>query len=134
MRACVRARTHCGGWPRCSLACRLQLSLSPLRVARSPNAAPWKPAYHGIVRAIVRANVVAVGDRALLAAVNVDAGVGTQTATILPNGSAPPTSMTITASAPGLAPVSVTVALSVNPQDEVLAVAAASVGAAAMGE
>lgn len=99
------------------------------------NNAAWKPAYHGIVRAIVRANVVAVGmDRDMLAAVNTDAGVGPLAAPILPAGTAPPTSMTITATSPGLAPSSVTVLLSVSAADHVLAVAAASVGVAAITE
>jgi hypothetical protein len=42
--------------------------------------------------------------------------------------------MTITATAPGLQSATIVVALSTAPADEVLAVAAASVGSAAMGE
>ena len=102
--------------------------------SHDPNAAPWKPAYHGIVRAIVRANIVAVGDRALLAAVNSEAGGGPNTAHILPVGSSPPTSMTIIASAPGLPVTSITIQLSVAPADEVMAVAAANVARAAITE
>ena len=99
-----------------------------------PNGAPWKPAYHGTVRGIVRANMVAVGDRATLAAVNTDAGVGGTAATLLPPGGVPPTTMTVSASAPGLQPSSIVIALSVNPSDEVMAVASASVGTADVGQ
>ena len=97
------------------------------------NAAPWKPAYHGVVRGIVRAAVVAVGDRALLASVNVDAGGGPLSAAVLPADSAPPTALVVTATSPGLAPATLTIPLSVDPRDEVLAVAAASVALADPG-
>ena len=102
--------------------------------SHDPNAAPWKPAYHGIVRAIVRANIVAVGDTTLLAAVNTDAGSSAACAKILSQGSAPPTSMIVTASAPGLPSASMTINLSVSPADEVMAVAAGSVGSAFISE
>ena len=102
-----------------------------------PNQAPWKPAYHGVVRGIVRANVVAAppdATRALLASVNPDAGGSPYSATILPAGSTPPTSMTVTVTSPGLTTATYVVALSVAPADEVFAVAAANVGRAAIGE
>ena len=102
--------------------------------AYDPSFPPSLPPSLLPCRAIVRANVVAVGDRVLLAAVNTDAGMGGTSAAILPVGSTPPTSMTISASAPGLPTVSITVNLSVDAKDQVLAVAAASVGSAAMGE
>lgn len=111
-------------------------SVSGDPASHEPNHAPWKTAYHGLVRGIVRANLVAAGtdaERALLAAVNVDAGGSPGSAPILPPGGAPPTTMTITASAPGLPVASITLALSVDPADDVLAVAAASVGTAAYG-
>ena len=45
-----------------------------------------------------------------------------------------PTSFTVTASAPGLAPASATVQLSVDPADSVMQVAAASVALADLGQ
>jgi hypothetical protein len=104
----------------------------------SPVLAPWKPAYHGLVRAIIRTTLVAAGsagDRAALAALNVEAGKGPLASAILqgPNGGAP-TAITVTASSPGLTSASITIPLSVDPADSVLAVAAASVGAAYIGE
>ena len=107
-----------------------------------PNAAS-RVTYHGLARAVVRAALVGAGsdaERAALAYVNVDAGVGggggsgAGTAPILPPGQAPPTVITVTASAPGLASASIDIALSVDEADSVLSVAAASVGAADVGE
>jgi hypothetical protein len=87
------------------------------------------PAYGGLARAVARVTLVATGtpaDRALLAAVNVDAGRGNSSA-VSAGAAPPPQAFTITATAPGLADGSLTVALSVDPADSVLAVAAASV-------
>jgi len=99
--------------------------------AHTPAHAPTLPAYHGLARGIVRVALVAAGsdaDRALLAAVNVDAGEGASSRVAGPG--APPTAVTVTASAPGLAPGAVTIPLSVDPADAPLAAAAASVGSA----
>jgi len=104
----------------------------------SPVLAPWKPAYHGLVRAIIRTTLMATGsaaDRAAVASLNVEAGKGPATSAILqgPNGGAP-TTITVTASSPGLTGASFTIPLSVDPADSVLAVAAASVASAYIGE
>lgn len=106
--------------------------------SHDPNHATWRPAYHGLVRAIVKVTIDAAGsasDRALLAAVNVEAGVGAGTSTILQGSNAnAPTQMVVQATAPGLASASVTIALSTDPSASALATAAASVGAAFIGE
>ena len=89
------------------------------------------PTYHGLARGIVRVTLVATGtaeDRALLAAVNIEAGAGTSSG--IAGSGAPPATFTVTASAPGLAPGRVVIPLSVSPADAPLAVAAASVGSA----
>lgn len=106
---------------------------------QEPSHAPWRSAYHGLARAIVRVTLDASGspaERALRAAVNVEAGRGAagRSSTILlgPAGAAP-TNITVTASAPGLPPATFVVPLSVDPADSVLAVAAASVGSADVG-
>lgn len=75
-------------------------------------------------------------DRALRASVNAEAGkgAGSRSSTVLQGpASAAPTSITVTATAPGLKPASFTVPLSVDPKDAVLAVATASVGLADTG-
>ena len=100
---------------------------------QEPSQASWRSAYHGLVRAIVRVTVDASGsaaDRALRAQVNVEAGLGAaaRSSTILQGpASSAPTSITVTASAPGLAAATFTIPLSVDPADEVLAVAARSI-------
>ena len=103
----------------------------------APHAA-WKPTYHGLARAVVRVTLAAAGadaERALLAAVNLEAGAGPRASAIAPSGAgAPPTSITVTAEAPGVAGASIRIPLSVDPADEVLAVAARSVAAADVGE
>jgi hypothetical protein len=99
---------------------------------QQPSHAPWRSAYNGLARAVVRVTLAAAGsaaDRALLAAVNVDAGKSRESSAIFGSG-APPAALVVAASAPGLAGSSVTVALSVDPADEVRAVAARSVGVA----
>ena len=96
---------------------------------QQPANASAVPAYGGLARAIVRVTLAAVGtaaDRALLAAVNLDAGRGESSA-VVQGDVPPPASFTVTATADGLAAGSATVALSVDPEDAVLAVAAASV-------
>lgn len=104
---------------------------------QEPSHSATKSTYHGLVRAIVRAGVRATGsaaDRALEALLNPEAGAGPASAVIV-QGSAPPaTSFTVTATAPGLPSASIVVPLSTDPADSVLAVAAASVGSAYIGE
>ena len=103
---------------------------------RDPNQAPWKPAYHGLVRAVVRVTLDAASPpevRAARLAMELQAGAGPRSSSILPVGSAAPTSMTVTASAPGLPVATLVVQLSVDPADAPLAAAAASVAAADLG-
>ena len=107
----------------------------------SDHGHPYSPSrvtYHGLARGIVRAALVGVGsdaERAQLAYVNVDAGAaGGRTAAILGGGAAPPTSLTVSVSAPGLPTSTLSIALSVDASDSVLAVAAASVGMADLGQ
>lgn len=100
---------------------------------QQPSHAPWRSAYHGLARAIVRVTLAATGsaeERALLAAVNVDAGASPESSAVLSGATPPPTALIISASAPGLTSGTVTVALSVDPADAVLAVASRSVGVA----
>lgn len=101
----------------------------------APASSPSVPAYHGLARVIARVTLFAAGsadDRAAIASVNVDAGRG-NSSTIATSATPPPASFTITAAAPGLASGSVSVPLSVDAADSVLAAAAASVGAADIG-
>ena len=106
--------------------------------SREPYHSHTRFAYHGLVRAVVRAALVAAGspeDRTLLALVNPDAGKGNGTATILVGPSAAaPTEIVLAASAPGLAPVTIVIPLSVDPADAPLAVATRSVAQADIGE
>jgi hypothetical protein len=100
-----------------------------------PNS-PNRTTYHGLARAVVRAALVGAGSdqqRALLAEVNVEAGAQ-GAASILAQGGVAPTVMTVTVTAPGLQSASLDIPLSVDPKDSVLSVAAASVGAADVGE
>ncbi len=102
-----------------------------------PNKAPWKSAYHGLVRAIFRTTLIATGSvqyLEMLAAVNPDAGTGPLSSSVLAEGSTAPDSFEITATSPGLASAKLTIPLSVNPKDDPLKVAAASVGLADLGE
>jgi hypothetical protein len=105
---------------------------------QEPNQATWRSAYHGLARGIVRVTVDASGsssDRALQAKVNVEAGLRPRSSSIFqgdPSGA--PTSITVTASAPGLSTATFVIPLSVDPADSVLAVATASVGVADIGE
>ena len=108
--------------------------------SHDPNHVNWRPAYHGLVRAIVRVTVDASGSpatRALQALVNGDAGRGAGNASSLilqgPADGAP-TSMTVTASAPGIPAAILSIPLSTDVKDSVLAVASASVAAAFIGE
>ena len=98
-----------------------------------PNAAPWKSAYHGLVRAVVRGTLDAATPdavRAVRAAIELDAGKGPRSSAIMPVGATPPSRIVVSASAPGLAAVTLTIPLSVDARDAPLAVAAASVGLA----
>ena len=101
---------------------------------QEPSHAPWRTSYHGLARCIVKAALVAAGtpeERALLAAVNVDAGMGPGAAAVFPGDAASaPTSITLTASAPGLPTATLSIPLSTDPADSVLEVAARSVGLA----
>ena len=101
---------------------------------QNPPHSPSNPAYHGLVRGIVRVTLKATGsdaDRALEALVNTDAGAGPLSSSILlAGGGSAPTSISVAATAPGLAAGSITISLSTDPSDAVLATAAASVGVA----
>jgi hypothetical protein len=105
---------------------------------QEPNRAASRSAYHGLVRGIVRVNLDASGsaaDRALAASINTQAGQGPKSSTIFQgDNSLAPTSITVSASAPGLPTATLTIPLSVDPGSSVLAVAASSVGAAYIGE
>lgn len=100
---------------------------------QEPSHAPWRTAYHGLARAIVRVTLAATGsdaDRALLAAVNTDAGASAESSSILIGGATPPAAIIVTASANGLQAGSVSIKLSVDAADEVRNVATRSVAAA----
>ena len=109
--------------------------------SHEPNHAATRLAYHGLVRAVVRvtqASAVASaagagGDAAvaLLQAVNVDAGKGGRSASIVVGGAATP--IVVTASSAGLAGDSLSIATSNDFADSVLQVAAANVNAAYVG-
>lgn len=98
-----------------------------------PNDAPWKPAYHGLARAVVRTTLDAATPdavRALRAAVDTDAGKGPRASAIMPVGDTPPSSLTIFATSPGLQPATLTIALSVDVKDSPLGAAKASIALA----
>lgn len=100
---------------------------------RDPNGAPWKPAYHGLVRAIVRATLDATTPdalRALRAIIDVDAGKGPKASGIMPVGGTPPQSITVTATSPGLPTATLTIPLSIDPKDSPLGAASSSLYAA----
>jgi hypothetical protein len=91
--------------------------------------------YHGLARAVVRATLDAAtpdAARSRRAFIELEAGAGPRSSRIMPVGGTPPTTLTVSASAPGLPLATLVVALSVDPADAVPAVAAASVGAAAL--
>jgi hypothetical protein len=104
---------------------------------RWPNDVSWKPAYHGLARAIVRANVDGAtpdAARALRASIDVDAGKGARSSGTLPVGQPPPTEIVVAASAAGLPVAQLTIPLSVDVADSPLEVARRSVGAADLTE
>ena len=104
--------------------------------SREPYHAATRFAYHGLVRAVVRATLVAAGtpdELAALALVNPDAGKGNATSSILTGGAAAPTAIVLTASAPGLKSATISISLSVDPADAPLAVAERSVASADIG-
>ena len=106
---------------------------------QDPNHAEWKPAYHGLVRAIFRVTLLAAGtasERALVAAINVDAGAGPGSSRVhqSASGAAIPGSFTVSATAAGLPGAHLVVPLSTRPEDAPLNVAAASVALADIGE
>ena len=123
---------------------------------RHPNHAPWKPAYHGLVRAIVQTTVKATGsaaERLLEDEVNPEAGIGPKSSSIYLQEeekqqqqqqqqqhlqhlqeeqgrgvhAAAATKFRVTAHSPGLVPATLTVSLSVDDADSPLSVAAASI-------
>ena len=101
-----------------------------------PNQVAWRPAYHGLARAVVRVTLDAASPDAVRArrlAMEVDAGKGPRSSGVMPIGGTPPRVVTVAAAAPGLAPVLLDIPLSVDPSDAPLAVAAASVGTADLG-
>jgi hypothetical protein len=98
-----------------------------------PNDAPWKPAYHGLARAIVRATLDAAtpdATRALRAAIDVDAGRGPRASAIMPVGATPPTRITVTAAVAGLPAATIDIPLSTDARDSPFGAAAASVALA----
>jgi hypothetical protein len=101
---------------------------------QEPNQVPWRTSYHGLVRAVLRSSLDAASPpavRALRLLMEAQAGAGPRSSHILQPGQAPPTSLTVTASAPGLPAAQLTIPLSVDAAvDAPLAVAAASVGSA----
>ena len=107
---------------------------------QEPNHAPARTAYHGLVRAVVRVAQVSgvagggAGALALLAEVNVDAGVGGRSAPIVPLAGRAPPVIVVSATAPGLLGASLNISTSAADSDSVLAVAAASVQSAYSGE
>ena len=103
---------------------------------QEPSQVNWRSSYHGLSRAIIRVTVDASGsadERALRASVNAEAGKGQasrSSTVLLGDASAAPKTIEVTASADGLTQGSWTVPLSIDPKDEVLAVASTSVGLA----
>eukprot|EP01047_Picozoa_sp_COSAG01_P043012 COSAG01_NODE_3793_length_5690_cov_6.048650_3_plen_388_part_00 len=103
---------------------------------RDPNHVEWKPAYHGLARAIIRVTLVAAGtasERAMTERVNVDAGAGPCSSSVH-QGATIPSSFTVSATAEGLPAVHLSIPLSTQPGDDPMNVAAASVGLADIGE
>ena len=110
---------------------------------RDPPTTAVLPAYHGLVRAIFRVTVLAVGavsDRAMTKAVNVDAGAGPRSSSVhqgdvgtISDGNS---SFTVSAIAHGLPGgwVHLNIPLSIQAKDAPLNVAAASVALADVGD
>ena len=104
---------------------------------QDPNHATWKPAYHGLVRAIFQVSINAAGtdaDRELIMAVNKEAGRGPRCSQIAMGTSVHPTSFTVTAHAEGLLSASLTIPLSSDATDDPIHVAAESIALADIGE
>jgi len=102
-----------------------------------PNQVNWRPAYHGLARGVIRATLDASTPdviRARRLAMEVDAGKGPRSSSIMPIGGTPPTSIVVTAEAPGLPRTSLTIPLSVDASDSPMSVASASVGTADLGQ
>ena len=100
---------------------------------QEPSHVSWRSAYHGLVRAIVRVTVAATGteaERDLMASINIDAGKSAESSQVFIGGGTPPSSITVIATANGLTSGTQVITLSVDPNDEVKAVAARSVGVA----
>ncbi|KAL1520787.1 hypothetical protein AB1Y20_022351 [Prymnesium parvum] len=93
-----------------------------------PNNAPWHSAYHGLVRAVVRVTSVAarpVEEKAILREIDVRGPF----AAAGPHGTEGEEPIVVEASSPGFAPVTVSIAVSVNPlEDSVMSTASAAAG------
>jgi hypothetical protein len=94
-----------------------------------PNDSPWYPAYHGLVRAVVRVTSVAgrpPAERALLSTIDVHGPCASSVTA--ESGNAPADPIVVEASTPGFAPVRVSIPTSTDPKERVLAVAEAAAG------
>ena len=104
---------------------------------QDPNHASWRPAYHGLVRAIFQVTLYAAGtaaDRELIMAVNKEAGAGPLCSQVATGQQSQPTSFTVTAHSNGLLSDSLTIPLSSDESDSPLHVAEMSVPLADIGE
>ena len=106
---------------------------------RHPQHAAWKPAYHGLVRAVLQANVRATGSlasRQTEATLNPDAGEGEGSSSISLEGEASdlPAFVTVAADSPGLPRATLRVPVSADPRHDPLNVAAANIRFADIGE
>ncbi len=89
-----------------------------------PNGVPWRSAYHGLVRAVVRVAAATArpdAERKLMAFVDRKGAADL---------ASPATSIVVQASAPGVAPATISVPTSLDASHGVMAVARASAGIA----
>ena len=101
-----------------------------------PNHVPWKQAYHGLARAVLRVSLMATGSlarRRLIATVNPDAGAGPLSSSVATSNTEMIRNFTLMATSPGLVAAHLTVPLSIDPRDDPLNVAGASVHSADVG-
>ena len=101
--------------------------------AHAPNNSPWHPAYHGLVRAVVRVTSVAARssmERTALARIDVHGPMAAgEQAEPVEQATAATEPIVVEASAPGLAPARISIAVSTDPAaDGILAVAVAAAG------
>jgi hypothetical protein len=101
--------------------------------ARVPNSSPWHPAYHGLVRAVVRVTSVAArssAERAALARIDVHGPMSAgEQAEQVEQATSATEPIVVEASAPGLAPARVAIAVSTDAEaNDILAVAVAAAG------